>query len=224
MHQDYIVRMMQQMAIFITRVFKLRTDGELETAYSEIISAYGHLTGLPASLVHGLSEEDLLVMLSSRGALPVDRCVGLAELLSEEAQVLRDKGLEDDAVVRDIKALRFYLEALRESDDLRAADLPGLDEVISRISWYPVAEPTRKLLFPYLEETGQFDQLENVLAAWMESDDTGEAERIAIETYRRLQAKSDAELIVGGLARAEVEEALAGLVPEPLPGGRHQVP
>ena len=78
MHQDYIVRMMQQMAIFITRVFKLRTDGELETAYSEIISAYGHLTGLPASLVHGLSEEDLLVMLCSLGSLPVDRCVCLA--------------------------------------------------------------------------------------------------------------------------------------------------
>ncbi len=211
MHQDYIVRMMQQMAIFITRVFKLRTEGEFEAAYSEIISAYGHLTGLPASLVHGLSEEDLLVMLSSRGALPVDRCIGLAELLSEEAEVLRDQGYEDDAVLRDLKALRFYLEALRESEDLRAADLPGLDEVVARMSWYPVAEPTRNLLLPYLDETGQFDQLENVLVAWMDADDSGEAEQAAVDIYRNLLAKPDAELIVGGLVRAEIEEALAEL-------------
>ncbi|MGD9713038.1 MAG: hypothetical protein AB7V46_13345, partial [Thermomicrobiales bacterium] len=92
MHQDYIVRMMQQMAIFITRVFRLRTEGEFEQAHAEVLSAYGHLTGLPASLVHGLSEDDLLSMLSSRGELPTDRCIGLAELLREEADIFRDQG------------------------------------------------------------------------------------------------------------------------------------
>ena len=210
MHQDYIVRMMQQMAIFITRVFRLRQDEEFEAAHAEVLSAYGHLTGLPASLVHGLSEDDLLAMLSSRGVLPIDRCIGLAELLREEGEIFLDEERHDEATPRFVKALRFYLEGLRDSDDLRSADIPGLDQTIERISWYPVSPQTRDLLLPYLEASGQFDKLENVLAAWNESGDA-EAENASTEILRRLLQRSDAELIVGGVTRSELEESIAEL-------------
>lgn len=210
MHQDYILRMMQQISLFITGVFRLRRDGDLKTAHEEVLSGYGHLTGLPASLVHGLSEEDLLVMLSARGELPVDRCVGLAELLREEAEILLADDREDEAWPRFVKALRFYLEALAGETDLRSVDLPGLDEVVDRISWHPLGPGTRSLLLPYLESTGQFDKLENVLIAWMETGDS-DALTVSMAAYERLLDRTDAELIVGGLTRSEVEHALMAL-------------
>lgn len=208
MHQDYILRMMQQISIFVTGVFRLRRDGELQSAHETVLSGYGYLTGLPASLVHGLSAEDLLTMISARGGLPVDRCIGLAELLLEEGEILLALGRDDEAWARLVKSLRFYLEALTAEPDLRAADIPGLDEVVDLISWYPVEDGTRQLLLPYLEATGQFDKLENALAAWMETNDP-DAARATLATYLRLLALEDAELIVGGLTRSEIEEACA---------------
>jgi hypothetical protein len=209
-HQDYILRMMQQISLFITGVFRLRKDGDLAAAHDEVLSGYGHLTGLPSSLVHGLSEDDLLTLLSARGAMPVDRCIGLAELLREEGEILLAQDREDDAWPRLVKALRFYLEALAGEGDLRSADIPGLDEVVALVSWHPVGDGTRSLLLPYLEATGQYDKLENVLNAWMDTEDP-DAQVAATATYQRLLAKSDAELIVGGLTRSEVEHAILEL-------------
>jgi hypothetical protein len=197
--------------IFITRVLRLREDGDYDQALEQITQAYGRLAGLPASLVHGISEEDLLALLSTRGRLAADRCVALAELLREEGLVFEEQGRDDEALPRYLKALRLYLEALHEQESLRAADIPGLDDVVKRVSWLPLAAPTRELLLPYLEATGQFDQLENALVAWVEIDGEGEAAARAREVYKRLLTKPDAELIVGGLTRGEVDEALAAL-------------
>jgi hypothetical protein len=214
MHQDYVMRMIQQMAVFITRVLRLREDGEYEEAIGEITHAYGRLTGLPASMVHALSDDDLIALLGVQGRIAADRCVALAELLREEALVYEEMENDDEALPRYLKALRLYLEALAEEENLRAADIPGLDEVVRRISWYPAPTGTRALLLPYLEETGQFDQLENVVSAWMDHDVGNDATAFAVAMYQRLAERSDSELIVGGLTRGEVQEALAALLHE----------
>jgi tetratricopeptide (TPR) repeat protein len=143
-----------------------------------------------------------------------DRCVALAELLREEAQVYDELGNDDEAIPRYLKALRLYLEALADEESLRAADIPGLDDVVQRVSWHPVPAGTRQLLLPYLEATGQFDQLENVVTAWMDHDDRGEARAFAVAMYERLAEVPDSELIVGGLTRGEVMEALAAFTEE----------
>jgi hypothetical protein len=214
MHQDYVLRMIQQMAVFITRVLRLREDGEYEEAIGEITHAYGRMTGLPASMVHALSDKDLIALLTVQSGVAADRCVALAELLREEAQVYDELGNDDEAIPRYLKALRLYLEALADEESLRAADIPGLDDVVQRVSWHPVPAGTRQLLLPYLEATGQFDQLENVVTAWMDHDDRGEARAFAVAMYERLAEVPDSELIVGGLTRGEVMEALAAFTEE----------
>src|SRR5680860_754103 len=109
------------------------------------------------------------------------------------------QGNDDEALPRFLKALRLYLEALQDEDSLRAADVPGLDDVAQRISWHPVSAGTRDRLLPYLEATGQFDQLENVVVAWIDHDVVGSATEFAEAMYKRLAEKTDSELIVGGL-------------------------
>jgi hypothetical protein len=214
MHQDYVLRMIQQMTTFITRVLGLRKNGDDEGAIAEITQAYGQLAGLPASLVHGLSEDDLVALLTVENRASPDRSVALAALLREEAEIYFERSEWDEAFPRYQKALRLYLETLRNSDDLSAEDIPGLDETIDRLEGYPVAPNTRELLLPYLEASGKFDLAENRIIDWIEHDETGTATASAIDFYRRLLQRDDAELIVGGLTRDEVAEGIRNLTIE----------
>ena len=50
MHQDYVLRMIQQMGLFVTHLLKKRREGDDEGALIEIQEAYGRMTGLHASL------------------------------------------------------------------------------------------------------------------------------------------------------------------------------
>jgi hypothetical protein len=159
--------------------------------------------------VHALSEDDLIALLRSQGRLDPERCLGLAELLREEARVYDDAERFDESFPRNLKALRLYLDLLDQEDDLLADRIPGLGEVIQDLSGLDLPDPTADRLIAYLERTGQFDEAENVLLHRLENApaDTN-LSRAATEFYQRLSRKSDAELIVGGLTRDEVEEAL----------------
>ncbi|CAN5631727.1 DUF6483 family protein [soil metagenome] len=211
MHQDYILRMIQQIGIFITRILRLREDGDFDEALTVLDRAYGRLAGLPGSLIHAISEDDLVNLMSAQGPVATERFLALGELLREEGLTYEAQGAESEALPRYVKSLRMYLEVIRTDSDLSQTELPGLDDVIRRVSGQPLNASTRELLLPYLEQSGQYDQMENVLTAWLEVDPTGAACADTESFYRRLQALPDGALIVGGLTRGEVQEGIASL-------------
>lgn len=210
MHQDYILRMIQQMGLFVTGILQRRKDGNDEQALIDIEEAYGRMTGLHASLVHGLSEDDLVNMMTAQGSIHPERFVAMAILLHEEGDIYSDHNQIDEALPRMQKALRLYLEAWERSDVLRHETIPGLDQTIGWMAGYPVTDETRLLLLDYLEEKGRFDEAENLVLDWVdgESDD---AIGYATDFYQRLLTLEDAELIVGGLTRDEVRAGLDAL-------------
>lgn len=210
MHQDYVLRMIQQMGLFTSYLLKKRKEGDEEGALVDIREAYGRMTGLHASLVYGLSEDDVVHMLTAQGAIHPERFVALAILLREEAEIYSDQDDVADALPRMQKSLRLYLEAWERSDQLRYETIPGLDATITWMAGYPVTPATRLLLMEYLEEKGRFDEAENYVLEWME-DGSYEATDYATRFYRRLLELPDAELMVGGLTRDEVQAALDDL-------------
>lgn len=210
MHQDYILRMIQQMGLFVTGILQRRKNGDDEQALIEIEEAYGRMTGLHASLVHGLSEDDLVNMMTAQGSIHPERFVAMAILLHEEGDIYSDHDDIAQALPRMQKALRLYLEAWERSDVLRHETIPGLDQTITWMSGYPTTDETRLLLLDYLEEKGRYDEAENVLLEWVDGE-SDEAIGYATGFYTRLLAMSDAELIVGGLTRDEVRAGLDNL-------------
>src|SRR5262249_37689084 len=152
---------------------------------------YGKLVGLPASLVHALSEDDLIALLRAQGRLDPERCLGLAELLREEGHTYDDVERYDESFPRYLKALRLYLEIVVEDEDLAEARIPGLDDVIEQLSGLDLPLATAERLVAYLEEAGRFDEAENVLAQRVEA---APGDRVAIDAavrfYRRLLNKS----------------------------------
>ena len=134
---------------------------------------------------------------------------GTGELLPEEAHVYDDAKRYDESFARNVKALRLYLELVEEDDELLRDRITGLAEVIQDLSGLDLPNATSDLLISYLERTGQFDEAENVLSHRLESaPENAEYVQAATSFYQRLLTKPDAELIVGGLTRDEVREAL----------------
>lgn len=209
MHQDYILRMVQQFSGFLVRVMRLRKEGKTDEALAVISDAYGALVGLPESLVRVLSEDDLIALLRSQGRLDPERCLGLAELLREEARVYDDAERFDESYPRNLKALRLYLELIDDDDELITDRIPGLGEVIQDLSGLDLPDSTSDRLLSYLETTGHFDEAENILLhRWERAPQDVAISQAAKAFYQRIMQKSDAELIVGGLTRDEVEDAL----------------
>lgn len=204
------MRMVQQFSGFLVRVLRLRKEGKTEEALALLADGYGTLVGLPASLVHALSEEDLIALLQAQGRLDPARTLGLAELLKEEGHTYDDVERYDGGFPRYLKSLRLYLEVVGEDKDLAESRIPGLDDVIGQVSGLDLPVPTAERLVAYLEEAGRFDEAENVLAHRVEAAPNDPAGvDAAVRFYRRLLEKSDAELMVGGLSRAEVLDGLA---------------
>jgi hypothetical protein len=66
------------------------------------------------------------------------------------------------------------------------------------------------LLLEYLEEKGRFDEAENLVLDWVDGE-SEDAFTYASAFYSRLLELEDAELIVGGLTRDEVQAGLDSL-------------
>jgi hypothetical protein len=213
MHQDYIMRMIEQLTGFLMRVVMLRKQGKPQQAVEEIGEAYGKLAGVDGSLVHALSEEDLIALLRARGTLDPQRALTLAELLREEAHAFDDLGQPAAAMPRYLKALRLYLEMLPDLEEIpRGYDPAALDDLMERLDPADLPPITFELLLHHFESVGQYDDAENVLLAHIDAyDENPDAVAFGQDFYRRLLLQPDTVLEAGGLPRDEVEDGLAQL-------------
>ncbi len=210
--QDYLMRMIQQLSGVLARVAELRAGGKPDEALDEIGDAYGRFAGLNPSLVHVLGDEDLVALLRARGGLDPQRTYALAELLREEAEIYAEGGRLDEALPRDRKALRLYLEVLPELEDAPSPpDLAGLDAVVARLAASDIPRAAQALLLRHYEVAGRYDQAEDLLFDLLDADDAPETAELVRAFYVRLLALPDAALRAGNLPREEVEEGLARL-------------
>lgn len=210
MHQDYILRMIQQLSGFVAGLMFLRQHGRAGEALQQIEDAYGRFTGLSGTLIHAISEDDLIELLRARGGLDPDRTWALAELLREEALTFEELDELEEATPRFLKSARLYLEVLDEIEHLPGQlDVTGLETVIERIEQLDLSDPTRQKLIVHFVDTGRFDRAENIVLWSVEPDDASR-ERLtdALAFYEGLFRRPDRELEEGGLPREEVRHGL----------------
>jgi hypothetical protein len=193
--RDYLLRMIEQLGVFIAGLRGKRLAADWDAFDAELADGYARFSGLQPSLVHALSEDDLVTMLSARGAIDLDRWWGLGELLREEG---------------------LALELLEEADEMpRQLRVDDLEALIDRLAGFDLSVTTRGLLIEYLVTTNRLDRAENVVS-WSldEEDPTGARHDEAEAFYRTILRYSDEALEAGGLSRAEVEAALEQLQEE----------
>jgi hypothetical protein len=215
--QDWLLRMIQQLSVFIAGIKKMRQKGEWAEVHAAIGEGIGRFAGLNASLVHAISEDDLIQLLSTRGGIDLDRWWALSELMREEGLTLEAQGDEPGAQRAFAKSLRLGLEVLAEAEDVPSyLDVSGLEEVIDRTIDQPMTPATRSELVAYLTNTGRLDKAEN-LVLWAIDEDQPESAILAGTFYERLLRLTDEQLESGGLSREEAADGWATYRPSDSP-------
>jgi hypothetical protein len=205
---DYIMRLIEQFAVVLTRALGLKNISQLTAALELLRSESGRLIGLDGMMLEMLSPDEIRRALHSPEA-------GLiaGRVLEEMANIHREQDLPGRAQADNFKALDLYAhilegEAPRIEDDLRehmTLVMSGLED--AELPW-----GHRRAFVRYYELTRRFDRAEDLLFDLIdEGFDTASLIGEGLTFYDRLLKLTDDELESGGLPRTEVIDARESL-------------
>lgn len=218
--RDYLMRLINQTSAVLARLLGLKEQKKPDEALEAIDEFLSKELRMRSRLALGLSDSDLLAMLSV-GGVPNPEMIGtVAVFLQEEGDLLFETGRLDESLMRYEKALRLMMHVLRENgpiDGLRLEE--RADELVAKLAPYEVAPATRKAAWEWSERAGKYADAENMLYELYEINAVTPEEGGAF--YDRLEALDDASLERGGLPRAELRDGKrqwSKLAGEALPG------
>ncbi|MGE5315842.1 MAG: DUF6483 family protein [Acidobacteriota bacterium] len=143
--RDYIMRLIEQLVQVIARVLFHKELKEYEKALEEIRAGGTRLTGLDWALFVRLNDEAMIEMLRRPAEMDRRMYRVVADLLNEEADILRLQGKDQDAWLRRVSAFSLYCESLavQESVDVRKKAMEALD-AIEEYELPPAVEEKRR--------------------------------------------------------------------------------
>jgi len=221
--RDYMMRMIQQMTEALAQVMGMRQRKEHQEALKLIDDLLDRKLRLKSSLVHALSEEDMIRLLTTNGVADTVSLQAIARLLKEEGDILTEQGEETVGHARRVKSLTLNLRlALMGAEPAIADPDEEAEHLVRLLAAYELPVGVKRLLAFWHEERGRYDQAENWLHEWLEDVEGApeqytdgvveEAVEQAAAFYRRLLALPDDRLTAGGLPRHEVESGLADIL------------
>jgi hypothetical protein len=214
LRRDYILRMIEELGQYLSRVRKQVADREYPEADAELEKAFEKLLG-PDKEVENLSETELLALLSLDGPTQMvrEKALILVALLQEAGQVRVAQGRDEAGEACWLKALNLLLGLSREDVDLEFPEfVPKIDMLRDQLSDVELPLQTLAGLWRHYERVGEFGRAEDELSHLLEAQpDNAELKNEAKLFYERLLQESDRALDEGNLPRTEVEAALADL-------------
>jgi len=203
--RDYLVRLLTQAGLMLGKIMGLRQQQKQQEALDLIDEYLGRELRLRSRLAMGLSDEDLLSMLSITGSPNAESVAVVAAFLQEEANLLSDLGRETESVPRYAKALRLNLYLIRHNMEIEGWDIrKHINELLTAIAQYEMDTQTKQAIWQWYESNGQLTEAEDMLYELEEEEGVSAEEGSAF--YARLSAYDDSELEAGGLSRDELEE------------------
>ena len=206
--QDYFMRMISELGRVLSKILFMKQQHDFPKALLEIQTSGRALLGIDHTIISSMSAEQLRGLLGTDPALAVPRAYILGLLVAEEAD-LRALMNEDVDALR-AKALELLLDAwLDEEKPLGQDHVSRTDGLLAGLAGCSLPVGLLKKVMAFQEGNGRYDRAENVLYDILAS--TPEFAPDALQFYRRLLLKPDAELIAGNLPREEVLEGMAGV-------------
>jgi tetratricopeptide (TPR) repeat protein len=203
--RDYLIRLLTQAGLVLGKAMGLREQGKQKEALDLIDEFLGRELRLRSRLAMGLSDDDLLAMLSVTGAPNAESVAVVAAFIQEEGKLFEDLEQPEESVPRFEKALRLNLYLLRQGEEIEGWDIGArADELIQALSDYRLDAPTSLALWRWHEAEGRYADSENILYELQEIEGISAEEGDAF--YGRLSLLDDAALDAGGFSREELEE------------------
>jgi hypothetical protein len=207
------MRLIEQFSLVMARILFRKKSHQYDEALFEIGNCCGQLLGLDVRQVHSLSDGELIEWLKIGGNFDAEKCLILAELLKEEAEIQDLVGRIDKQQLhmKYSKSFSLYLEALNHDKDLGTGQvMRDIRTVAEKLDVSNLSLHLKFKMFRFFEVTGDFGRAEDLLYELLEANyPDGPKEGLAF--YKRILKKSDDELNAGNLPRSEVEEGLLSL-------------
>lgn len=146
--EDYIIRLIQELRHFVTRVMRLRDSGSMDEALLAVVHAREKLFGRPSSDFANLPIDEQLGLLDEGepSATADAKCIAYATILKEAGQVYEIRSERDMAISAFQLALYITLVVA-----IRAPTGPGelrshVDDLLTRVPEDQLYAPIKALL------------------------------------------------------------------------------
>lgn len=140
MPQDYLLRMIEQVAQMLAEILRLRKIGRISDAAEQIKAACGQTIGLPFDLVKRSAPGTIVQLLESGGGTQHVRAVLLAELLLQDAGLSDASGKNREAAISRAQARVLLAHSIDKlSPEEQAVYRPKLETLNAQIagaSWH----------------------------------------------------------------------------------------
>jgi len=196
----------------LAKIKEYRDEEKNEEALNVIDNTLKDLFRLGFKFFNSFSDENLIDMVKTDGTINADKCIMMAKLLEEDAEILENLGNSNEAFYIYLKSLNLFLEAfLNKDEDCDLQDFfSDIDIIIEKISNYKIPNILQEKMMNYYTKTNNYDKAENILYEILEDNnfDKSDIEK-GISFYKELLTKDDEELENGNLSREEIVESLS---------------
>lgn len=195
----------------LAKIKKYREEGKNEEALNVIDDTLKDLFRLGFKFFNSFSDENLIDMVKTDGTINADKCIMMAKLLEEDAEILENLGNSNEAFYISLKSLNLFLEAFLNKDE--DCDLQhffsDIDIIIDKVSDYKVSDILQNKMLDYYTKSQNYDKAENILYDILEDNNFSKNTLDkGISFYEELLTKDDEALENGNLSREEIIESL----------------
>jgi tetratricopeptide (TPR) repeat protein len=212
-NKDYILRLAERMGRELAIILGLCKREKYQEALIYIDDLVLRMSGFTSRSINALSEDLLLKALSPLGILNVEACLWIAIMLKAEGQIYEDQGNTNESYYRYLKSLHLFLITLQNDPiEDHTQFSTEIRELLVKLEDYELPNNLKKQLFWHYEYIGQYAKAEDTFFELLEIHPVDQEIRAqGIAFYKRLLAKSDADLQTGQFSRLEVHEGIAQL-------------
>jgi hypothetical protein len=139
MAEDYVMRLVQQIAAVLAAIITKRRNGQLEEARQDLETACLQTIGLSLKTVKQLSPDAIARHLRDSGGNRYPRSVMLAELLIQDAEILEQQGAMSGTMPGHVHAFCLLADAYPVlSGEEQAFYGPKLDALAAKLERQPL--------------------------------------------------------------------------------------
>ncbi len=211
LQRDYFMRMTEMLTNALQKVLFNKKEKNYEDAEKEIESASKTIVGLDLKIISLLNVEEIISLMKTSD-IYAGRCLIAAELLKEYGDIAGEKGKTKESIGIYNKSLTLYIESMLTKElPVPEEYFPRVNLLINNTARFDNSRELKIRILDYYELSGQYSKAEDTIFDMINNGDE-EINSKAESFYKRLQRKSDDELIQGNLSREEVEESLSEII------------
>lgn len=215
-HQDYIMRMIEQLTNVLAKIFFKKETKNYNEALTDINTASKTIVGLDLNLLEKLSADDIRSLLRIAGddSTICMKFIAIAKLLKEKTDILRLTSQDNPEFISNYqKAISLYLEGMLNNKNTEI-DLSrfylDVKEIVNVLK-DEINPETRFKLFKFYSQSGKYSLAANELFRLKEKNYPG-IEEAGISFFRNLEKLSEDDLRKGNPSIEEVSRGIKDFI------------